>query len=329
MCGVVDPISGYAYFGSESRIVKVAVGDELEFPSRIGAVQLSDRHRDVRLAVIDLEHQYAYFANDDSILKVALGEDSTPPTLVGSSTAAKPQYGQYATYLILPALLPLLVPWVAGSSIRLGGVWNLILILLFVLSMVASIVELHFFGKHALYGSFLTVPPITVAFFFLLPLCQSFLDGVAAGREALQGTSGIRAWQAFRRVLFPRSILWLALWVIYLIGLELFMEHKFGGGNWITSGLCASLVLGMFASCFVWARRCKQLSALCLLTVISSFAVVAVFIAAAVWLIAVVDGGGYMGLGYLFAPVVAAGFLLIFAAVCTRYAVRKGDAWFG
>ncbi|MBA7686280.1 hypothetical protein ES703_94723 [subsurface metagenome] len=85
-CGVVDPESGYAYFGTTSGVVKIAPGDGFEPPVRVGALVLDAVERRFRTAVIDTSNGYAYFANAYTIVKVVLGEGAEPPARVGAIT---------------------------------------------------------------------------------------------------------------------------------------------------------------------------------------------------------------------------------------------------
>ena len=192
----------------------------------------------------------------------------------------------------------------------------------------------RFFGatssiwRAQLYGSFLAIPPITVPFFFLLPLCQTFLDGVAGGRKMLLENSNTTPWQEFRRILVPSVLLWLVLWLSYLVALELMMSFRFGGGNWIASGVCVTLVLGLFSGCVMWAPSCQSLGGLALSAVVWTLAAFVTSIAIAVALITLFDAGGYMGLGYLFAPVGAAGVMLAFSIACGFYVLLRRDTWF-
>jgi hypothetical protein len=328
-CGAVDPVNGYAYFGTDRRIVKVALGEPAEPPVRVAAISLRDHERDVKLALMDVKRGFVYFADEDTVVKVALGDGPAPPRLVGSTTLQKPQYGDYAIWLFLPASLPLVLVFVLPTSLWRGRLLNWALTLIFVGSMVLSLAELHLFGVRALYGSFLAAPAITVPFFFLLPLCQTFLQAVAAGRRALGNHSGSTPVQQFRRVLTPHLLLWSVLWVNYLIGLEFILQHKFGGGNLVASAVCMAFVFGMLSACFVWAPRYQTLRGLTLAVVSWTFAAIGISAIVAIALIGVFDAGGYMGIGYVFfAPIVVAGLLMLLSIVCGSHAVLKGNAWF-
>jgi len=92
---VIDPTHGHAYFGTEivlgigdpfSRVVKVALGQGSDPPTRVGAASLLAGESLLRSAVIDTASGYAYFGTSTSpgrVVKVALGAGSDPPIRVG------------------------------------------------------------------------------------------------------------------------------------------------------------------------------------------------------------------------------------------------------
>jgi len=91
-CVVMDPVSGYAYFGtgtSPGRVVKVALGSSSNPPTRVGSITLQAGEDYLRCAVIDTANGYAYFGSGYAfpggrVVKVALGVGSNPPTRVGA-----------------------------------------------------------------------------------------------------------------------------------------------------------------------------------------------------------------------------------------------------
>lgn len=238
-----------------------------------------------------------------------------------------PGQGRFWVLFILPVVLPLLPPMLIAPSVQRSRRWYPLLMALWALSMVVSLIEIAIGGQRAMAANLLAVPPIIVPCFFLLPLCQSFMDGVDAGREALHAASGASAWKAFRNVLAPRCLAWSAIWVGYLVALELLMNLRLGGGNWIGSAICANLAVGMFATCFLFARQTVTLRGMTMATGLTSSAIVLLFIAAAVWMIAAI-GTRQLGFGLIAAPLISIGFAICFAAAMMRDAVRKGDRWF-
>jgi len=190
--------------------------------------------------------------------------------------------------------------------------------------MVVSLVVLHAMGGAEL----LVVPPLVVSAFFVIPLCQAFLRGVACGREAITTGNGPPR-TAFWKVLWPRGCIWLALWAVYFIALEVYMGLVLGGGSLMTSASCGGLVLGMVASCFVWAPRCRKLWTLAVLTVLTALPGLILFCILGGAIIASLGLGGYMGLeAVVYAPLVASVFLLLGAICVWVWARLRGDAWF-
>ncbi|MCU0293900.1 MAG: hypothetical protein MUF10_18265, partial [Thermoanaerobaculaceae bacterium] len=91
---VIDPASGYAYFGSNSGTVgKVALGSGSSPPTLVGTVTPGSRTRLACSAVIDVTGGHAYFgtigtgrpADVAEVAKVALGSGSNPPSQVAST----------------------------------------------------------------------------------------------------------------------------------------------------------------------------------------------------------------------------------------------------
>ncbi len=273
--GLLDPESGYAYFGTWSGMVKIALGDGFEPPVRVGALVLDAAGRHLGTTVFDTSNGYAYFANAYTIVKVALGEGAEPPARVGAITVHREPRSasrELAAFLLLPAILPLLLSFLLSAPPSRHMRTDIALYLLVIASMIASFAELHVLGPRAFLGALLALPPLTVPFFFLLPLCQAFLNGIAAARDSIRGGSGRSARERFRRVLLPHVFLWLALWAVYFVALGVV-----GGGNLIVSTCCGGLVLGMVASCSVWAPRCTKLWNLALLTVLTALPVFILF----------------------------------------------------
>jgi len=279
-CGVIDPESGYAYFGTWSGVVKIAPGDGFEPPVRVGGLVLDAAAGGFRTAVIDTLNGYAYFANAYTIVKVALGEGAEPPARVGAITVHRESRSasrELTAFLLLPAIIPLILSFLLSAPPSRHIRTNIALHLLLIASMIVSFAELHVLGPRALLGGFFALPPLTVPFFFLLPLCRAFLYGIAAARDSMRGGSSRSARKRFRRVMLPHVFVWLTLWAVYFVVLGVYMEFVVGSGNLIVSTCCGGLVLGMVASCFVWAPRCAKLWTLALLTVLTALPVFILF----------------------------------------------------
>ncbi|MBW7937996.1 MAG: hypothetical protein H3C63_03970, partial [Candidatus Omnitrophica bacterium] len=91
LSSVIDAANGYAYFGtgaSPGRVVKVALGNGNNPPTRVASLTLDSGEDSLVSAVIDAEAGYAYFGTATSpagiVVKVALGAGSNPPTRVGA-----------------------------------------------------------------------------------------------------------------------------------------------------------------------------------------------------------------------------------------------------
>ncbi len=86
---VVDTVNGYAYFGGMDRVVKIALGNGSEPPSRIASVKMEPGEDNLESAVIDPSAGYAYFGTGTTpgrIIKIALGNGAEPPTRIGALT---------------------------------------------------------------------------------------------------------------------------------------------------------------------------------------------------------------------------------------------------
>ena len=206
---------------------------------------------------------------------------------------------------------------------------DIALYLLVIASMIASFLELHVLGPRAFLGGLFALPPVTVLFFFLLPLCQAFLNGIAAARDSMRGGSGRSARERFRRVLLPHVFIWLVLWSVYFVVLEAYLFKVVGGGNLIVSVPSAGLVLLMVASCFIWAPRCKKLWPLVLLTFLTPLIAFPLAYIPAFAFVYFFGPRGYMDLGLVMIPPLIASLFLVVAAIVTWIRTkRKGDAWF-
>lgn len=87
---VVDPQTGYAWFGTGSipgQVIKVAFGNGNTPPRRVGSVTLGEGEDSLFTGVIDATAGYAYFGTFTTpakVIKIALGEGDEPPSRVGS-----------------------------------------------------------------------------------------------------------------------------------------------------------------------------------------------------------------------------------------------------
>ena len=91
--GVIDPVSGYAYYGGCNRtITKVALGDGYRLPRVVATVQLESGEDEIISGLIDPAGGYSYFgtrrypgvSGSGSIVKVELGEGDAPPVRIGA-----------------------------------------------------------------------------------------------------------------------------------------------------------------------------------------------------------------------------------------------------
>ncbi len=105
-CAVIDPGSGYAYFGGDmwpGMVMKVALGSGATPPSSVGTLTLPigtypDGEAYLQSAVVDTTNGYAYFGtgaliNPGRVIKVDLGTGDAPPTRVGALTLNAGEYG--------------------------------------------------------------------------------------------------------------------------------------------------------------------------------------------------------------------------------------------
>lgn len=265
---------------------------------------------------------------NEPVARLALVQSTVTSAPVGKVAEPEPAYSRLWVVFLIPVVLPLLPPMLVAPALQRSNHWYPSLVGLWVVAMIASLIEIAAAGESALAGGLLAAPPFIVPCFFLLPMCQSFLDGVKAARESLRAETRSAGWQAFSRLLIPRSLVWLALWAVYLVALEYLMQSRVGAGNWVGSAICVNLAIGMFATCTLLTRRCQTLRGLTMVTGIMASATVLVFIAATVWMITAGISGGILNVHYVSAPLISACFLVVFAIVTTCFAVRNGDAWF-
>jgi hypothetical protein len=331
--GLLDPESGHAYFGTRSGMVKIALGDGFEPPVRVGGLVLDAAERRPGTAVFDTSNGYAYLANTHAIVKVALGEGTEAPARVGAITvhrAPRCASRELIAFLVLPALLPLILSFLLSAPSWRHMRTDVALYLLVIASMIASFAELHVLGRRAFLGGFFALPPLTVPFFFLLPLCQAFLNGIGAAREAIRGGSSRWARERFRCVLLPRVFLWLALWAVYFVGLNAYFFKASVVGYLIMLVVpIAGVVLIMVGSCFIWAPRCKKLWTLALLTFVTPLIVFPLAYIPTLAFVYRFAPRGYYGLGLaVYPPLIAYLFLVVAGIGAWLWARRKGDVWF-
>jgi len=197
------------------------------------------------------------------------------------------------------------------------------------MAMVVSLVLLHVMGEHGLAGGLFAVPPIALPFFFALPLCQAFLRGIASARDSMRDTTGESPGTVFRNELRPRFRIWLVLWGVYFVILEGYLYKVAGGGSVIVSVPCATMVLLMVTSCFIWSPRCTKLWSLVLLTSLTPpIAFLLAYIPAFAF-VYLFGPRGYMDLGLVTIPPLIASLFLVVAVIVTWIRTkRKGNAWF-
>lgn len=195
--------------------------------------------------------------------------------------------------------------------------------------MIGSLLALHVMGEHGFLGGVIALPPLVLPFFFLLPLCDGFLHGIAAARESMRGGASVSPTASFRQVLRPRMCLWLVLWILYFASLEAYLFKFAGGGNLIVSLPSAGLVLLMVASCLFWAPRCRKRSTLAILTLLTPLLVVLVSYPLAFSFVYFIGPRGYMDLGLAtIPPLISSAILLVAAIGVWLWSRHQGDAWF-
>ncbi|MBN1867809.1 fibronectin type III domain-containing protein [Candidatus Sumerlaeota bacterium] len=109
LCGVIDTLHGYAYFGTagDGNVVKVALGAGDNPPVKVGSCDLGGFADYPWCAIIDVPAGYAYFGRDGytnptAIVKIALGEGSNPPSQVGAlSLGSYIAYNDYPVTAVL------------------------------------------------------------------------------------------------------------------------------------------------------------------------------------------------------------------------------------
>jgi len=95
---VLDPITHYAYFGSdEVQIFKVALGAGDAAPRFVSSAMLPEGEYGLRGTFIDPTNGFAWFTSQaGSLVKIALGNKDEPPKRIGAlKVANKYQYLQY------------------------------------------------------------------------------------------------------------------------------------------------------------------------------------------------------------------------------------------
>ncbi len=103
-CAVIDTENGHAYFGTYTnpgRVVKIALGDGDNPPTRLGAATMeysryipdlgwtTTQESYLSCAAIDIERGHAYFGTDTvpgKVGMVALGQGENPPSRIGART---------------------------------------------------------------------------------------------------------------------------------------------------------------------------------------------------------------------------------------------------
>jgi HEAT repeat protein len=201
--------------------------------------------------------------------------------------------------------------------------------LVFCASLLLSFVLFHLARKLSLLGDLAILPMIIPAFMFVFPLCQAFLQGIAAGHEQIRGTASRSAWWAFLSKVWRRAVGWLGLWISFFIAVEVYAYLVVGGGGGFVSALNAGFVLATAALCFFWAPRCQKLWTLSVLTMFTILPTYFLLFCLGASVVDALGYGGYMGLGTLFgAPYVALGCSLLLNVAMGFWSWTRGDAWF-
>ncbi|MHC4857293.1 MAG: TlpA family protein disulfide reductase [Planctomycetota bacterium] len=196
------------------------------------------------------------------------------------------------------------------------------------LVMCISLILMHIIGEAAIIGGLFAIFPFIVPLYFVFPLCGSFFQGIAEARNSSLNNSARSPTQVFRNSLRPRLCLWVALWTIYFVALEIYLYRVVGGGNLVVSVPSIALILMMSASCQLWAPRCKKLYTLILLTLFTPPLVLFLFYALSFGFVFCFGPHGYMGLGLVTVPPLLSSILTVIAVVVMWVRVRiQGDNW--
>jgi hypothetical protein len=195
--------------------------------------------------------------------------------------------------------------------------------------MFASLVGAHLMNADNILSDLRFLPMLAPLLFFVFPLCLAFRNGIASAQDQLSGTAAGSSWTAFGNVMWHRVYLWLVLWIMYFVILDVCLEDVICGYKLTLSVSSMGLILGMVAGCFAWAPRCNRLWTLALLTELTAVPAFVLLFFLGAFVLDVLGLGGYMGLGIaIYVPFIAFGCLLAAAVLAWIWAWRHGDAWF-
>jgi hypothetical protein len=161
-----------------------------------------------------------------------------------------------------------------------------------------------------------SIPPVITPVFFLLPLCSTLIDAVTKRRPPVE--AGSEFWPTLVAEIRHPLILWSAIWLSFVAALEAFALLSAGGGNIVISAGIISLAASMVFGSLLWVRRCQSLRSFCLCTFITAWPTFLAANALSIAFLALIGAGGYMGLGYLVAPVFATALIALFCWIVIR-----------
>jgi hypothetical protein len=311
-CGVIDTANHFALFTTDKQVVKVALGDGNALPKRISAIPLPPAEQGLYMALHDPQRPYVYFANKDSIVKVKTGSAADTPQRLGGITL---YHGNTSIPWIVGAIVPLVITGFFPKG-TISPFARSLFTGIFAASTVVALSHLIILQSRGETNLAASMPPVIVPFFFLLPLCSTLMGAVAKGRRSIE--AGGEFWPAFLAVIRHPVIHWSAIWFSFVAALEGFAFFYAGGGNIVISASIISLAASMVFGSLLWVRRCQSLRSLCLCTFVTALPTFLAANALSIAFMALIGAGGYMGLGYLAAPMLATPLIALFCWIVIR-----------
>lgn len=311
-CGVIDTTNHFALFATDKQVVKVALGNGNALPNRISAIPLPPAEQGLYMALHDPQRPYVYFANRDSIVKVKNGTEADTPQRIGGIGLS---LGNTSIPWMIGAIVPLIIAGFFPKN-AISPLARSLFAGMFAASTVVALSHLIILQARGETNLAASIPPIIIPFFFLLPQCSTLMDSVSKGRRSVE--AGGEFFPAFRAAIRHPLILWFAIWFSLVAAIEGFALFYAGGGNVVISAGVIALAASMVFGSLLWVRRCQSLRSLCLCTFVTALPTFLVANALSIAFIAMIGAGGYMGLGYLAAPVLATLLIALFCWIVIR-----------
>ncbi len=311
-CGAIDTANHFALFATDQQVVKVSLGNSDDLPERISAIPLPPAEQGLYMALPDPQRPYVYFANRDNIVKVKIGNATDTPQRLGGINL---YYGNTSIPWIVGAIVPLVIAGFFPTG-TVSPFARSLFAGMFAASTVVALSHLIILQSQGETNLAASIPPVIVPFFFLLSLCSTLMDAVAKGRLSVE--VGGEFFPAFRAAIRHPLILWFAIWFSFVAAIEGFALFYAGGGNVVISAGVIALAASMVFGSLLWVRRCQSLQSLCLLAFLTACPTFVAANALSIAFIAMIGAGGYMGLGYLTAPVLATAFIALFCWIVIR-----------